>query len=101
DRGEVEPVGLRGAAGRADLALPLVPASAARLRRSDPGARRRADGDDRVAGVPAAEVVAARPAQPDGAAGQGRAAVPEEPRGGRRAVLAEALTSSGSAAPRE
>src|SRR5207245_2575874 len=90
-RGEVDPVGARGAAGGADLAVSLAAEPAARLHRPDPGPRRRSDGDDRAAGVPAAQVVAAHPAQPDRAAREGRAAVPPQHRRGRRAVLAEAL----------
>src|SRR5262249_9537858 len=43
---------------------------------------------------PAAPLVAARPAQPDGAPGQGRAALPPEHGRRRRALSAEALSSA-------
>src|SRR4029434_6171685 len=77
-RGQVGQVGARRSPGRPDLAVPVAAPPAARLSGSDPVARWRADGHDRAARILAATLVAARPAQPDGSAGQGRAALPEE-----------------------
>src|SRR5262249_37414149 len=91
-RGEVGSLGARGAAGRVDVAVSLVAPPAPRLHRPPPGARRRPDGDHRRPGVPPAPLVAALPAQSDGAAREGCAPLPEEHRRRRRSVPAQALT---------
>ena len=54
--------------------------------------RRSSGGDDRPAGVSAATLVAAHPAQPDRAPRQGRAVVPQENGGRRRPISAKGLT---------
>src|SRR5437016_68031 len=93
--GEVEQVGARRSAGRLDVAVPVALAAVSRLHRPDPGARRRADGHDRSAGIPPAAMVAALPAQPDGPSHQGGTSLPQEHGRRRRAVPAQALDDGG------
>src|SRR3990172_12946407 len=87
-------MGVRGAAGGADVALSLSPGAISGISGPHPGPGGKPHSDHRAAGVHPRAVVAAVAPQPDGAAHQGVAALPEERRRDRRPLPPGALVSS-------
>ena len=89
-------------ARRLDVALSLTAGAAARLHRPPEGkGRRESHRDDRRARIHPGPLVAAAPAQSDGAAGQGTTPLPEERRRHRRPLSSEALAPGRPGPPSE